>query len=108
MKDQIFTPSCFKDIGISKFEFVVHSPLNTAISSVRILQITAERTESLVESGLRLSSFVNKFYIFRSGITMLAPIFGPRTLNCGSLAALLPRPPTPPATRLPPGMETLR
>ena len=30
----------------------LHSPLNTAISSVRVMQITAEHTERLVKGGL--------------------------------------------------------
>jgi len=54
-----------KDIGFRKAEFVAktqfllvaiamvlqHFPLNPTISSVRVLQITALHTESLVEGG---------------------------------------------------------
>ena len=38
-------------VGRSKGEGL-HSPLNTAISSVRVMQITAEHTERLVKGGL--------------------------------------------------------
>ena len=38
--------------------FILHSPLNATISLVRGLQITAERTESLVE-GIQIFQIIN-------------------------------------------------
>ena len=51
---------------------ILHSPLKPTISSVRVLQITAEHTESLVEGGYSLRTRRTNFLDINNS-NILAP-----------------------------------